>query len=442
MMHKTIVILGGGLSGLVSANICSHLGIDTIILEKGSSFGGGNRSIIDNQGNIFDYGYHALDENRSFVTTKFFQKVLKNNFRRFKLNRGIVIKDKLFSYNENFSNWPIELQNMFNISNLDDNIKDNLTRKNISKIYGKNFSDFSFNEIAQSYPTIQWSLKNGGKEEDFFGMIYPWFFPRKNKTVSRDSEWNSFHDEKRKDQDHYVLYPKNNGFQSFVDGILNDIDMNYCTIKKNINKLQICIDSKTNNISKILVNNKKLTADLYFWCNSPVSLSNLLKINSKITESGVPQKIIFGNFVFRDSLKSKFHEILVGSINHKINRISFPGKIQHSRNNLVQIEYSFPISQSSYERNFWKKSWLKSLRDLGILSTDNLLEKFSFHSETRGFISKYNNQYLKKVLKSQMEKSLGDNIVLPSFNLGPENINRVVPSVILNTIHAISKIDR
>ena len=35
MMHKTIVILGGGLSGLVSANICSHLGIDTIILEKG-----------------------------------------------------------------------------------------------------------------------------------------------------------------------------------------------------------------------------------------------------------------------------------------------------------------------------------------------------------------------------------------------------------------------
>ena len=82
------------------------------------------------------------------------------------------------------------------------------------------------------------------------------------------------------------------------------------------------------------------------------------------------------------------------------------------------------------------------MRDLGILSTDNLLEKFSFHSETRGFISKYNNQYLKKVLKSQMEKSLGDNIVLPSFNLGPENINRVVPSVILNTIHAISKIDR
>ena len=33
-MHKTIVIIGGRLSGLVSANICSHLGIDTVSLNK------------------------------------------------------------------------------------------------------------------------------------------------------------------------------------------------------------------------------------------------------------------------------------------------------------------------------------------------------------------------------------------------------------------------
>ncbi len=54
IMHKTIVIIGGGLSGLVSANICSHLGIDTVIIEQSNSLGGGNKSKNDSQGNIFD----------------------------------------------------------------------------------------------------------------------------------------------------------------------------------------------------------------------------------------------------------------------------------------------------------------------------------------------------------------------------------------------------
>ena len=33
-MNKTVVIIGGGLSGLVSANICSHLGINSVGLRR------------------------------------------------------------------------------------------------------------------------------------------------------------------------------------------------------------------------------------------------------------------------------------------------------------------------------------------------------------------------------------------------------------------------
>jgi len=441
-MHKTIVIIGGGLSGLVSANICSHLGIDTVIIEKSNSLGGGNKSKNDSQGNIFDYGYHALDENRSSLTTKFFQKVLKNEYFKFKLNRGLVLKNNLFSYNEKFSKWPKEFQQNFKINSLDDDIGNNLNRKNISKIYGKKFTDFAFDQIAKSYPSIKWIMDNGGKEEDFFGLIYPWFFPRKNKKTPRDSEWDKFHDKKRMFLDHYVLYPKKNGFQGFIDAIVNDIDMKYCKIKKNIKNLKIKTHSKTNNIESIKVNNELIHGDLFFWCTSPISLAKMLKIKSPMTKSGLPQTIIFGNFVFEKNISSKFHEILVGSLEHHINRISFPGKIRKMKNNLIQVEYSFPNNQFNLNKNNWKKVWLQSLYDLGLVNKDNSLKNYSFISENRGFVSKYDLQFLTKSLKNEVMKSIGDNVIIPSFNLGPENINRVIPEVILNTIKSVNILNR
>ena len=46
------------------------------------------------------------------------------------------------------------------------------------------------------------------------------------------------------------------------------------------------------------------------------------------------------NFIFKKNVSTKFHEILVGSLDHQINRISFPGKIMKKKNNLIQVEYS------------------------------------------------------------------------------------------------------
>lgn len=440
MTHKRIIILGGGLTGLIAANICSNLGIDTILVEKTNSLGGGNKSTTNKNGDIFDLGYHALDFNRSVITTNFFQKIIKNQYYKIKLKRGIIIRNHLFPYNSKISQWPIDLQNIFKIKLNKDSIKGNLNRKKISNIYGKKFTQLVFDEILPSYPAANWSIQNGGNETDFAGIVYPWFFPNVSKTVIRDSEWDRFHDSMRETQEHYILYPKKNGFQEFVNALINDINKDYCKIIKNIKKSEVIINSKTKEIKNLKLNGKTVSADLYFWCNSPISLSKILNINIKTEKSLIPQKIIFGNFVFKKEIKQDFHEILVGSLEHKINRISFPGKIANKKNNLVQVEFSFPENQHSVDKNYWKPIWLESLKKVGIVKSDNILKSFSIVSETRGMISKYEIEHIRNLYESKISHEKGNNIIIPSFNFGPENINRVVPQVILNTVQALTSL--
>ena len=433
---KSVIIFGGGLSGLVTAYICSHSGINTTLIENTSLLGGGNKSIKDKEGNIFDYGYHALDYNRSLIATNFFKKILSNNFRKFKLKRGIVIKNHLIKYNEKINNWPEELKSLFPNKLKIDTIQGKLTRRKISNIFGKKFTNLAYEDILRSYPSINWSLENGGREEDFFGLVYPWFFPRLKKTNKRKSEWDVFHDKQRNEADHFILYPKKGGFESFITAIHNDIDHEYCKIIKNAKNIEYKIQSKRKKISSVKINGKTFVADKYFWCNSPISLSKILgiKVEEKI---GVPQVIIFGNFVLRNSIKSNFHEILVGDNQHKINRISFPGKINNTDNKLIQIEYSFPSTNIEYDLRTLKKSWINSLIRLKIISKENQIKKISFIKENRGFVTIHNLEELKKFYRKKINAQKDDNLIIPSFNLGPENINRVIPDVILNTTKSL-----
>ena len=436
MSEKSVIIFGGGLSGLVAASICSQSGIKSLLVENTNLLGGGNKSLKDKEGNIFDYGYHALDYNRSLVTTKFFKKVVKNNYRKFKLKRGIIIRNHLIPYNEKINNWPKELKILFPKKLKNDVIKGKLSRKKISKVFGKKFTNLAYDEILRSYPSINWSLKNGGKEEDFFSLVYPWFFPRTKKINQRKSEWDVFHDKMRNDLNHFVLYPKKGGFGSFVESIYDNINQKYCKIIKNAKNIEFNIQPKTKKISSVKINGKVCVADTYFWCNSPISLCKILDIKIK-EKIGRPQQIVFGNFVLKNKIKSRFHEILVGSNQHKINRISFPGKIANNNNKLIQVEYSFPLTATKYDKTALKKSWINSLKILGIIHKQDQIKKFTFIKEIRGFVTKHNSDELRNFYKKMMHGKIGDNIIIPSFNLGPENINRIVPDVILNTTNAL-----
>ena len=52
-------------------------------------------------------------------------------------------------------------------------------------------------------------------------------------------------------------------------------------------------------------------------------------------------------------------------------------------------------------------------------------------------VSKFELEHIRKLYESKIYRAKGSNLVIPSFTIGPENINRVVPEVILNTVKSL-----
>ena len=74
--------------------------------------------------------------------------------------------------------------------------------------------------------------------------------------------------------------------------------------------------------------------------------------------------------------------------------------------------------------------------DIGLISDHNILA-FNFQKETRGFVVK--ESYNK--IASRMTEILSEidtNIICPFPMIGPENINRLIPETIINTITALN----
>ena len=93
------------------------------------------------------------------------------------------------------------------------------------------------------------------------------------------------------------------------------------------------------------------------------------------------------------------------------------------------------------DEDYWEPIWIKSLKRRGIVIESNRLACFTFGSETRGVCTTHSSDSLLHFYK---EKYLawGTNVVVPFFNLGPENINRLVPGVIDTVEDVLKKSDK
>lgn len=430
-----VIIIGGGLTGLTAAYTCQQFGFSSVILEKSENLGGGNQSFEDSQGNIFDNGYHALDFGRSELTTRFFEKILEDNFHKFLLKRGIVIKDYLLEYNSEVSNWPKDLQQLFISNKFEDNIEKLNSTKQLTDIYGPDFISLLVEEILQSYPSKKWAIEHEGKVEDHLDFVYPWFLPKTLKKAHRQTESEMFHD-KTRDSDHFVLYPKEGGFEQFPISLISRLIRDGQSIELNCSDISFSYSTPGNYfISHVETKGISYKAPLIIWC---APLSQLFcMFNLPLSINGRAQRLVLGNFVFNQELKNDYHEILVGSSKHLINRISFPGKIASRTDNLLQIEFYYPDGDYHLNEDQWKNDWLKSLKEIGIIKNNNLIN-FTFRHEIRGFVSKDSLDEISNNLKDQIAK-VQTNLNIPFPMLGPENINRLIPETIQNIVSLLSR---
>ncbi len=409
------------------------MGLDTLVFERSPYAGGGVLSIRDDQGNVFDKGYHSLDYGRSEVTTAYFQRLLHGNVRKMELRRGIVLEDELFDYNLPSEAWPETLQRFFDTPLKADGVGENQSRDELASVYGKAFTDFAYDEILASYPSKVWAIENGGNPADHIDYVYPWFFPRTARRNKRETETHAYHDKMREVKQE-ILYPVSGGFGAFVSAAEKDIDTRFCEIRTGVGNVNLKFVPGSRHIEGIAVGDELVTANHYFWC---APLPPLLKAMDIGFTAGPPQRLVLGNFAFTETLESEYHEILVGSRAHLINRIGFPGRLSGGRNNLLQVEFYFPEGEFSLDGDFWESTWMASLEKLGLVETGRSAHSFQLVTEIRGVVSTRRYQTLSSECEQALS-SMDTNMIVPFFNLGPENINRVVPGVMQGVVEAVA----
>jgi hypothetical protein len=436
--HDAIVI-GGGLAGLTTNNILSNNRFSTLLIEKSASLGGNCNSFIDEAGNLFDYGLHVLDYNRSQFTANFLSSILQDKINIIKIKRGIVIKDTIIPYSAPLSSWPPDLQSLFPSKELYDDISPYvcpIPRKEFERVYGNKFTELAFDDIALSYPTNRWKLKNGVPHDELMHMIYPWFFPYAPKENKRTTESGFYQDKVREEGVQFIAYPSENGFGSIISALIDSSDSDYADFIVAPANFGVEFDKETQQILSISVNNHTLKAKEYFWA-APLPL--LLSSLGVHIIKGHPQRAVLGSFSFENEFDHSYMELLVGDSRHKINRISFPAKIRGEKNNLLQVEFLFPENEeTSLDNSYWKENWLKSIRDIGLVTPSNLVKSYDFKTYPQGYIVNENEDVLISEYKSLLGSS-ESNIHIPCFSAGPQNINRLIPEVFSRVINAISQ---
>jgi hypothetical protein len=142
------------------------------------------------------------------------------------------------------------------------------------------------------------------------------------------------------------------GFGAFARAIEADIDRRFCGIRIGQHDLRVDFTPGTPGtfrVAGITAGGETFTVEHYFWC---ATLPPVLKELGIHVRAGPPQQVVLGDFVFDKDLESGYHEILVGSKAHAINRISFPGLIAGAGGNLLQTEFYFPEGEFPVDAAF------------------------------------------------------------------------------------------
>jgi hypothetical protein len=373
------VVVGGNLAGLVTAWLLDRLGFHVVLLERGRRVGGANSSFTTTDGSTFDLGMHVLDDMRSEVTTRLFLSVIgRENVQRTLLRRAMVLRGRVVPYNPAPDDLPDELRALLPAGDLVDDIGAQApTRERLRRCYGA-YGDFVLDEVLRSVRP-EWRHKELGVDESrLLANVYPWFFPRAERTQVVDGESRPFHDRLRRGEPQYVLYPREGGFSGFARAFISALGPRV-EIVTDLPDLHFEVEPSTHTIRWAKAGARRIASRHFFWCARWPQLCGLLGLDAQDLAT---DRMLLGSMRFDRPAAGDYNEILVADPGFHIDRISFRGRFEGSDDPLLQIEFAFPVADESMplDAGHWRARWLAELERVGLIGGDHELEDFDFKS--------------------------------------------------------------
>lgn len=422
------IVLGASMRGLVTTYVLSALGYRAALIEKGTRIGGADSSFVTSGGTRFDHGLHVLDADRSEVATRLFRHVVDGQVHEVTLRRGIVLRGHLMPYAPRPSDMPAALRALLPSDDLVDDIGTALpTRGRLATHYGQPFADLIYDEVLRSYPSEARHLAFGVDESRLLTNIYPWFFPRARRTAIESDESRAFHDRLRSGIPQTVLYPVEGGFGGFADGFVRHFDLSRIQVLTGATDLEVEVECGRHRVRSVRACGRRFTAPLYFWAGSWRALCDMFALP---WQKAATDRVWLGSVRLNRPVDTEYHEILVGSPQHPINRVYFPARFRASDDPLLQLEFSVPEAERwSQDPDHWRGVWAESLQQLGLLTPRHRVEEF----DIRSFVMHFNGygaegEALRDADPALIEPDSNVHPVVPSMaNL---NLNRYVPRAV------------
>jgi hypothetical protein len=387
-------------------------------------------------GTRFDHGLHVLDADRSELATRLFTRMVDGAVHQVTLRRGLVLRNQLVPYAPDPAELPRELRTLLCADRIVDDIGAELpTRTRLALCYGPAYADVIYDEVLPSFPSEARHLAFGVEEARLLTNIYPWFLPRATRRSIEGDESRTFHDRLREGIPQVVLYPKEGGFGGFAEGFARHFDPQSIEVLTGAGDLAIDVTPGTHQISGVAACGRRFSAPMYFWTGAWSSLCELLDLSCQRTAT---DRVLLGSLRLSRPVRTPYHELLVGDPAHPINRIHFPARFRESDDPLVQIEYAVPVAGGWPEdADGWRSRWLTSLRSLGLLEADHVVEEF----DVRSFVMHFNGfgcegEALRDADPRLVRPDANVHAVVPSMaNL---NLNRYVPRAVRDVTAVLS----
>jgi len=104
VMDGPVVIVGAGVTGLVTAQLLAEAGVEVVVIEKLPQLGGLARSFVYDDQYVFDCGPHRFDTNNPNIKT-YLERVLTRPGTFYARKSEVYFKGKYYA-------WPIKPQNL------------------------------------------------------------------------------------------------------------------------------------------------------------------------------------------------------------------------------------------------------------------------------------------------------------------------------------------